>query len=102
MKYVLIVEDDQYIADAYRLKFSHLKSFKFDIAHDGNEALEKIRAKKPNAMILDLLMPGLDGLGLLKILRDEKIHIPTLVASNVDSDSTIKQAIDLGAKDYFV
>ena len=102
MKQVLIVEDDQFLADSYRAKFSNSNIIEIDIARDGQEALTKIQAKKPDAVILDLVMPNLDGFSFLKALNKLKISIPILVASNLDSQDDIKQAIDLGAKDYFI
>ena len=102
MKYVLIIEDDQFLADAYRAKFRNVKDMRVDLACDGNEALTKIKQQRPDAIILDLLMPNLDGFGLLIKLRDDKLDIPVLVVSNMDTDEDIKKAMDLGAKDYFI
>jgi DNA-binding response OmpR family regulator len=102
MKKVLIVEDDQFLANAYRAKFSHYSEIEIDIARDGNEALEKVTLEKPDAIILDLVMPNLDGYGFLKTLRERATSIPILVSSNLDAQEDIKRAIDLGAQDYFI
>jgi two-component system response regulator MprA len=102
MKKVLIVEDDQFLADAYRAKFSHYHEITIDIARDGNEALEKIAANKPDAIILDLVMPNLDGYGVLTALREREKDIPILISSNLDSQEDIRRAITLGAQDYFI
>jgi DNA-binding response OmpR family regulator len=99
---VLIVEDDQFLIDAYRAKFGHINNIDIDFARDGDEAFDKIKQNKPDSVILDLLLPNLDGFGLLKKLREERIEVPILVASNLDSQDSIKKAMDLGAKDYFI
>lgn len=104
MKRILIIEDDQFLTEAYKAKLSHHKTIKIDIARDGNEALEKIAAEKPDAIILDLVMPNLDGFGFLEILKTNKnnSNIPVLVASNLGGSEDVKRAMELGAKDYFV
>lgn len=102
MKRILIVEDDQFLTEAYKAKLSHHKTIKIDIAQDGNEALEKIKTQKPDAIILDLVMPNLDGFGFLETLKNNNVTIPVLVASNLGSPEDVKRAMDLGAKDYFV
>lgn len=102
MKKVLIVEDDQFLADAYKAKFKHYPAIKIDIARDGGEALDKVVKDKPDAIVLDLVMPNVDGFAFLRSLQESKITVPVLVASNLGSQEDIKRAIDLGAKDYFV
>jgi DNA-binding response OmpR family regulator len=102
MKKVLIVEDDQFLIDAYRAKFSHFSDIVIDVARDGEEALAKVNTDKPSAIILDLVTPNLDGFGFLKALHDKVTTIPILVSSNLDSQEDIRQAIDMGAQDYFI
>lgn len=101
MKKILIVEDDQYLIDAYQAKLGHNKAIKIEIARDGNEALDIITTGKPDAIILDLVMPNLDGFNFLRELKDKHISIPIVVSSNLDSPQDVKVAMDLGAKDYF-
>lgn len=102
MKKVLIVEDDEFLTDAYRAKFSHFNDIAVDIARDGNEALAKIDSGKPDAIILDLVMPNMDGYGFLQKLRERVTKVPILVSSNLDSQQDIRKAIELGAQDYFI
>ncbi|HWZ66083.1 MAG TPA: response regulator [Patescibacteria group bacterium] len=102
MKNILIVEDDQFLNDIYRARFNSYKNIKIEIARDGNEAFDIITKAKPDAIILDLVMPNLDGYGFLQKLKDANITVPILVSSNLDSQDDIKRAIDLGAKDYFI
>jgi DNA-binding response OmpR family regulator len=104
MKKILIVEDDQFLTDAYYARFSYDKTVKVkvDVARDGNEAFSKIINDKPDVVILDLVMPNLDGYGLLQALKNAKVSLPILVSSNLDSQEDIRRAIDLGARDYFI
>jgi DNA-binding response OmpR family regulator len=102
MKKILIVEDDQFLVNAYQEKFSKIEDIKINIALDGNQGLESIRNDKPDAIILDLAIPNLDGFQLLKTLKDEDINIPILVASNLSSKNDIKRATDLGVTTYFI
>lgn len=102
MKKVLIIEDDQFLADAYSAKLSHFSNITIDFARDGEEAVVKINADKPDAIILDLVMPNMDGYDFLKKLRDHATNIPILVSSNLDSRDDVRRAIELGAQDYFI
>lgn len=102
MKQILIIEDDQFLIEAYKAKLSHHKTIDIAIALDGKEALDKIEERKPAAIILDLVMPNVDGFAFLEELKKRDIKIPVLVASNLGSPEDIKRAMELGAKDYFV
>lgn len=102
MKKILIIEDDQFLVDAYKTKLSHIENIKVTTARDGKEALDSINTDKPDVIILDLLTPNLDGFGFLEGLRVQNIKIPVLVASNLGSEEDIKKAMDLGAQGYFI
>lgn len=102
MKRILIVEDDQFLINAYLAKFSKIKDIKINIALDGNEALASVEIDKPDAIILDLALPHLDGFEFLTILKEKNINIPTIVASNLGAKNDIERALKLGVKTYFV
>ena len=102
MKKILIVEDDQFLVNAYQEKFSKIKDVKLNIALDGNQGLLSIEKDKPDAIILDLALPNLDGFQLLRILKNEQIEIPMIVASNLGSKKDIKQALSLGVEIYYI
>lgn len=103
MKKILIVEDEEFLVDAYLAKFQTLP-YQTLIARDGEEAVNITKTEHPDVIILDLLLPKKNGLEVLKnLMSDESTkHIPVIIASNVDRDQTIEQAIALGAKEYFV
>lgn len=102
MKNILVVEDDKFLMDVYIAKLSTQSDLSVQVAHDGNEALEAIKNTKPDAIILDLVMPNLDGYKFLEELGKLKLGIPVLVASNLDSGEKIEKAMELGASDFFV
>ncbi len=100
---ILIVDDEEILRRIYsdRLTF---EGFEVDSASDGEEALNKIKASVPNLVLLDILMPKLNGLQVLEQLNanPELKKIPVIVLSNVANDENIKKALSLGAKDYLL
>ena len=97
---ILIADDDDRIREIVRL---YLEAEGFDVyqAEDGNQALEMVRKDNPDLIILDLMMPGLDGWTVCKILRKEtKIPIIMLTAKGEENDRVL--GFDLGADDYVV
>ena len=103
MNNVLIVEDESFLARALEDNLI-TEGCAVDVAEDGSEAIEKIRKKKPDLILLDILMPKKDGfyvLGEIKNNPEWKL-IPVIVLSNLGEDVTIKRALEMGADDYFV
>ncbi len=100
-KKILIIEDEKPMARALELK---LKGSGFDAqaVFNGEEALVVIKKEKFDLIILDLVMPNMDGFTLLKKLKENKNKIPLIVASNLSQEEDFKRAKSLGAKDYFV
>ncbi len=103
MKTVLIIEDDSFLIDAYRVKMTH-SPWRILTVTNGDEGIEKAKSEKPDLIILDLLMPGMTGLEVLKKLKQDKVTkgIPVIIASNIDQDESIKAAKKSGAVDYFI
>lgn len=101
--YVLIVEDDNYLANAYRLKLQYA-GYEMMIASDGEEAQKLIKDRKPRLIILDLVLPHVDGFTVLEeIKKDSKTKgIPVIVASNLGQKEDLDHAMKLGADDYFI
>ncbi len=102
-KYVIVVEDDDTLCAALRQKLSKEK-FSFFIAHDGESGIEKMQEKKPDLILLDILLPGMDGYEVLKKLKSDPnlADIPVIVFSNFGQKNDIENAKQLGAVDYFV
>lgn len=100
---ILIADDEEILRRIYsdRLTF---EGFDVETAADGEEALTKINTSAPNLILLDILMPKLNGLQVLEQLNTNPAHktIPVIVLSNVANDENIKKALSLGAKDYLL
>jgi|SRR3989304_2807681 len=100
-KLILVVEDDKFIARAYKDGLERF-GYMVEAAYDGYEALDKIKLTTPDLVLLDLIIPGLDGFGVLEQIRkmQEMKDVPVLVLSNLSQDSDVHKAKDLGATDY--
>jgi DNA-binding response OmpR family regulator len=96
---ILIVEDHEDLADALRTNLRR-EGYQATVASDGRQALAMVRADPPDLIVLDLGIPGLDGLALLSRLRAEGHWCPVLILSARDSDSDKVEGFRLGADDY--
>lgn len=103
MKKILIIEDDIFLRD---LAYQKLKSLDFDVhqAVDGEEGFKKIIELKPDLVLLDIILPGIDGFEVLRKKRENKeiSEIPVIVLSNLGQKEEIDQGLKLGAKDYLI
>lgn len=102
-KFVLVAEDDKFYSDVFKTKLGK-EDFDVVVAADGAEALKLARERKPDLMLLDLIMPVKDGFETLKELRaDQELKdVKVVVLSNLGQDADVKKAKDLGANDYLV
>jgi CheY-like chemotaxis protein len=95
---ILVIDDEQAVIEAVRLK---LIGFEFELisAGDGSEGLHKAHAEKPDLIILDIMLPKIDGYRLCRMLKfDEKYKkIPVIVLTAKSEDSDMEQAKKMGA-----
>lgn len=100
---VLIVDDDQSLRQLYLVELSSRGLIVVEAA-DGEEGLEKAKQEKPEVILLDIMMPKLDGVATLKKLKDtpETKDIPVLMLTNFGQEDLVKQAFSLGATDYLL
>ncbi len=98
MKKVLMVEDDQVVSTVYRSKLKG-EGFEVIIAVDGEEGVRVAREIKPDVMVLDLGLPKLDGIEVIKRLRAEEVHrnLPIIVLTNAYLSNRVKEAWAAGA-----
>ena len=96
---ILIVEDHDDLADALRTNLRS-EGYHAAVASDGRQALAMVRADPPDIIVLDLGIPGIDGLALLSRLRAEGHWCPVLILTARDSDSDKVEGFRLGADDY--
>lgn len=98
---LLLIEDDVFFRRFYVEKLKE-KGFEVDEADDGVQGLEKIRTFKPDLIVLDIILPKMDGFEVLKALQDDSIlkRIPVLVFSTLGQEADIEKAKKMGAADY--
>jgi DNA-binding response OmpR family regulator len=95
---LLVVDDDEKIQRLLQ-RFFESRGLRVLVAGSGEEAIQAL-AKKPMAVLLDVNMPGMDGLMTLSKLREAAPKLPVIMASGVGEEATVRQAIDTGAYDY--
>jgi DNA-binding response OmpR family regulator len=96
---VLVVEDDPSILRGLQMNLG-LEGFKTICAHDGEEGLELMRSHKPDLILLDLMLPKVGGLDVIKQLRVHDPDTPIIVLSAKDQEGDKVLALSLGADDY--
>jgi DNA-binding response OmpR family regulator len=96
---ILIVEDDHSIARLIQLELEH-RGFVVRCAHDGPSGLEAASEFEPSAVILDIMLPGIDGVGILKRLRQRGNRVPVIMLTARDASADKVHSLDTGADDY--
>lgn len=101
-KKILIIEDNADLVDMYKVKFAS-EGFEVSSAPDGEEGIVKVVQEKPDAILLDILMPNMNGMEVLKAIKDNtEMDVKIIVLSNLSQQDQIKKAYDLGATHYMV
>jgi CheY-like chemotaxis protein len=102
-KKILIVEDEAMLADVMRDELVNA-GFDVSVARDGQEGLAMAQSVHPDLMMVDVLMPKMDGISMLKNLRanPEFAKIPASVLTNLNDSQTIQDALESGAYDFLV
>lgn len=100
-KKVLIVEDEKTLSKALELK---LKSAGYDVTavYNGEDAQHALVKDKYSFLLLDLIMPKINGFDVLQFMKTKKIKIPTVVLSNLSQEEDMKKVLELGALKYLV
>ena len=104
MTTLLIIEDDPLILRMYQQAFTFNDKHEALIADNGVDGLEKAHSEKPDAILLDIMMPTMNGLEVLKKLKadpDTK-KIPVIMLTNLGGDKDVQMALKLGAVKYIV
>lgn len=102
-KNILIIEDDAFLRDLIQKKLSSAE-FITSEAIDGESGIKKIKEENPDLILLDLLLPNIDGFEVLeKIKKDPAIsNIPVIILSNLGQKEDIEKGMALGAVDYLI
>jgi DNA-binding response OmpR family regulator len=96
---ILIVEDDSSIARLVQLELEH-RGLRVRCAYDGPSGLEAVADFDPSAIVLDIMLPGMDGVGVLKRLRQKGNGVPVIMLTARDTAADKVHSLDLGADDY--
>ncbi|MCW2590441.1 MAG: transcriptional regulator [Mycobacterium sp.] len=96
---ILVVDDDRAVRESLRRSLA-FNGYTVDLAQDGQEALEMITSERPDALVLDVMMPRMDGLQVCRHLRSTGDDLPILVLTARDSVSERVAGLDAGADDY--
>ena len=103
-KKILIVDDDHFLVNMYSIKFSG-SGFEVHTSLDGQDTLNKLRdGLVPDVVMLDMIMPGMDGLELLSQIRKDKLapQAKIIILSNQSQESDMERAKELGISGYIV
>ncbi|ARJ37967.1 DNA-binding response regulator [Sporosarcina sp. P21c] len=99
MKKILVVEDEQSIATLLQYNLEQA-GYTVYIARDGNTAIAMTLSEEPDLLLLDIMLPGMDGMDVCKKLRQEKIHTPILMLTAKGDEFDKVLGLELGADDY--
>lgn len=99
---VLIIDDDPFILDMYVLKFK-AEGFDVQTAQDGKTGLKKIKEQQPNVLLLDVVMPSMDGFAILQELKKKRPDgMKIILLTNLGQKEDIDRGMQLGADDYVI
>jgi CheY-like chemotaxis protein len=98
--HILIVEDETLLSDAFSIMLQK-EGYNVSVAGDGQQALDLIAQSVPNLILLDILMPIMDGKTFLKEFKNTT-HIPIIVFSNVDRKNEVEEVMSLGATRFML
>lgn len=101
MPKILLIEDDEMLHTMYTHKFEK-DGYSIASAYNGAEGVEKAKTENPDIILLDIIMPKMDGFVALKKIRRVLKDTPIIMLTNLGQDEDIKKAKELGASDYFI
>lgn len=99
MKRILVIEDNADLAFGLRNNLE-IEGYQVEVAHDGQRGLAQARACRPDLIVLDLMLPGMDGFRILKNYREEGGEAPILILTARGEESDKVRGLKLGADDY--
>ena len=102
-KYIFIIDDDPFITDMYLLKFKE-DNFRIDVSRDGTEALKRIHDDCPDMILLDIVMPLVDGFEILKEIKNDSAleKVKVVLLTNLGQKEDVERGMELGADGYII
>lgn len=103
MKKILVIDDDMTFVASIKASLDTAQ-YIVESAANGVEGLERVEESKPDLILLDIMMPKMDGIGFLKELNKKygEGKIPVLITSNISTLDTISEGVALGVRGYFI
>lgn len=100
---IVIIEDDTFLGEMYVTKFE-LEGYKMFLANNGEDGLKLIKKEKPDLILLDIIMPKMNGFEVLESLKSDKNlkSIPVILLTNLGQKEDIDKGLELGAVDYLI
>jgi DNA-binding response OmpR family regulator len=100
---ILLVEDDTFLANIYKTKFE-MEGFKISTADNGEKGFNEAKKKKPDIILLDILLPKMDGFAVLEALKkdDNVKDIPVILLTNLGQKDDVEKGLEMGAVDYMI
>ncbi len=100
---ILLIEDDTFLVEMYTTKFE-LEGFGVISAEDGVKGLEMVKKEEPDIILLDILMPKMDGFAVLDALKKDKAtaDIPVVLLTNLGQKEDVKKGFEKGAVGYLI
>lgn len=96
---ILVVEDEESLAVGVRDALEHA-GYEVELAHDGPRALDRLRATTYDLVVLDIMLPGMSGLDVLRLVREQQSETRFLILSALSDESDVLKGFDTGADDY--
>ena len=100
---ILLIEDDNFLVEMYTTKYE-LEGFEVTSAEDGKKGLDMVKKIKPDIILLDILMPKMDGFAVLDALKKDTgtANIPVILLTNLGQKDDVKKGFEKGAVGYLI
>ena len=100
---ILLVEDDAFLANIYKTKFE-MEGFKVTVAENGELGLKEANKKRPDLVLLDILLPKMDGFTVIEHLKEDKVlrDVPVIMLTNLGQKDDVEKGLELGADEYLI
>ena len=102
-KKILIIEDDKFLRELISKKLME-EGYTVSEAIDGEEGIKKIKSEHPDLVLLDLILPGIDGFEVLSKMKEDSASslVPVIILSNLGQKEDVEKGLKLGATDYLI
>lgn len=103
MKKILLAEDDPFIIDIYTTKLKQA-NLEVEVVNEGDEVLEKARKQKPDLLLLDIVLPTMNGWEILRAIRESEDlkDLPVVILSNLYQKDEVEKGLKFGALKYLI